>query len=130
MTLNRNNNMETMKNKYMNPRFISGLLVTLSLTSLALFRLQSWASILLSAKGPMDLADMDSRIGGWVYYSWPELVQASLILTLACTALFALFSLRLSPGQKRSGDLTDRTATVSHRPATNLYVNPASAGMN
>lgn len=130
MTLNRNNRMENMKNRYMHQRFINGLLVTLSLISLALLRLQAWTSTAIVSKSAMDLPDMNTRFGGWAYYSWPDMLQVSLLLALTLTAMVALFSLRLSTGQTAPGDVPERAAAVARRPATNLCGNPVSAGMN
>jgi hypothetical protein len=122
--------MKFMKSKYMRQRFISACLVTLSLASLALLRLQDWVLTVVGDKNPMDLPDMNSRFGGWTYFGWPDMVQVSLLLTLALTALVALFSLRLSKGQTASGDVPVGTTAVAHRPATNLCGNPVNAGLN
>ena len=128
--LNKNNTMKNMNNKYMRQRFISGLLVTLSVTSLALLRLQVWVSAAVSSKGAMDLPAMNSRFGGWAHYWWPDVVMACLFLTLTLTALAALFSLRLSKGQKTPGGFSDGTAAAVHRPATALCGNSIGAGLN
>ena len=119
-----------MKNGNMRQQFVSGLLVTLSLTSLALLRLQDWVLTAVGSKHALDLNGMDSRMGGWIYYSWPDMVQVALLLTLALITIIALLTLRSSTGQKPSGGVSDDEATVTHRPATNLYGNPVSAGLN
>src|ERR1700690_2339226 len=122
--------MKNMKYKYMRQRFISGLLVTLSVTSLALLRLQVWVLTAVGSKNAMDLPDMNSRFGGWTYFWWPDMVQVSLLLTLTLTALAALVSLRLAKSQKTPSEVPDGTAAVAHRPATNLDRNPGGAGLN
>jgi hypothetical protein len=85
-----------MINKYRHQRFISGLLVALSVTSLVLLRLQVWVSATGSSKGSAALPDMNSRFGGWAYYAWPDMAQVSLLLTLVMIAMIALFNLRMS----------------------------------
>jgi hypothetical protein len=130
MTLNQNNSMKNLKSKYLRQHFISGLLVTLSITSLALLKLQAWVLTVVGSKNPMDLPDANSLFGGWKYFWWPDMVQVALLLTLASITLIALFSLRLSTGQKAPGEASQRPATIARRPATSLYANPVSAAMN
>jgi hypothetical protein len=130
ITLNRNNSLENMKGKYMRQRFISGLLVTLGISSLALLRLQNWVLTEVGSKNPMDLPDLNSRFGGWAYFWWPDMVQVSLLLALSLTTVVALFSLRLSERRRTPSDNSDDRAVVANRPATNLYGNPVGAGLN
>jgi len=85
-----------MKNRYMRERFISGLLVILSVTSLALFGLQLWTSALGSPPSVVDDVKIDSRLLGGGFYWWTTLVQAFLLLTLVLMALGSLVSLRLT----------------------------------
>ncbi len=122
--------MKNMKSKHMPQRLISGLLVTLGITSLALLRLQDWVLTEIGSKNPMDLPDLNSRFGGWACFWWPDMVQVSLLLALSLTTVVALFSLRLSKGREESGGAPDGGAAVAHRPATSLYRNPVNAGLN
>jgi len=90
-----------MKTKYMRPGFISGLLAILSLTSLALLRLQFLTSAVGRPAGQMDPLELHPGLAGGAAYWLPIFVQGFLLLTLVLTALFSLFSLQLS---RRSED--------------------------
>ena len=85
-----------MKTKYMRQAFISGLLAILSVTSLALLRLQFLTSAVGGPAGKMDPLDLHSGLASGAAYWLPIFVQGFLLLTLVLTALFSLFSLQLS----------------------------------
>src|SRR5208283_2302099 len=97
-----------MNNKYMRQRFINGLLVILSVTSLALLWLQFLTSVLGSPKSTMDALEFNSRLTGGGFYWWTEIVQGFLVITLVLTALFSLLSLRLSRRSADAGDAEQR----------------------
>ena len=85
-----------MNTKYVRQRFVSGWLVILSVTALALLGLQFWTST-LGSPGCMLLDEhTDSRLVGGGFYWWTTIVQAFLLLNLAVSAVVLLFSFQLS----------------------------------
>ena len=112
--------MKNMDNLAMRQRLISGLLAALSVTSLALLRLQVWVSAVIGSRGGADSPEVNSHLMGWLYYSWLDVVEVSLVLSLALTAIVALLSLRLSKGLKAPSDVSDGATAVAGRLLTKL----------
>ena len=85
-----------MNKKLMRQRFTSGLLVILSVTSMALLGLQFLTTALGSPGSTMDMRNFDSRLASGGFYWWTDIVEGLLLLTLVIIALISLFNLRLS----------------------------------
>jgi hypothetical protein len=111
--------MENMKTKFINQRIVGGWLIVLSVTALALFRLQVWTSALGSPACTVDDAHIDSRLLGTGYYWWTTVVQVLLLLSLVLITLSSLVSLRLS-----------RRSIVSNDPCSDVAQVPGVAKLN
>jgi len=85
-----------MNKKLMRQRFTSGLLVVLSVTSMALLGLQFLTTALGSPGSTMDMRNFDSRLASGGFYWWTDIVEGLLLLTLVIIALISIFNLRLS----------------------------------
>jgi len=85
-----------MNENLMRQRFISGLLVILSVTSMALLKLQFLTSALGSPASTTGAGNIDSRLAGGGFYWWTDIMQGLLLLNLLIVALISLFNLRLS----------------------------------
>jgi hypothetical protein len=104
--------MENMNHKCISQRSVGGWLVVLSVTALALFRLQVWTSALGSSACTVDDVQVDSRLAGGGFYWWTTIVQVLLLLNLVLIALFSLVSLRSSRRSVVSDDACSAAAQV------------------
>jgi len=85
------------------PRFISGVLAILSITSLALLRLKYLAYVMGRPTGRMEPFDLHSVFAGSSSMWWTDFANDFLLLTLVLTALFSLFSFRRSRRSEDAG---------------------------
>ena len=69
-----------MNKKLMRQRFTSGLLVVLSVTSMALLGLQFLTTALGSPGSTMDMRNFDSRLASGGFYWWTDIVEGLVAL--------------------------------------------------
>jgi hypothetical protein len=111
--------MKNMKTKFISQRMVGGWLIVLSVTAMALFRLQVWTSALGSPGCTVNDAHIDSRLIGTGFYWWTTVVQVLLLLSLVLITLSSLVSLRLS-----------RRSMVSNAPRSVVAQVPGVAKLN